>query len=91
MLGPLVKLFEIVGCMMEMRAPIVTEPVHVGLYGVDVFLLLPGRIGVVEAQAAVAAEFVSDAEIETDGLGVANVEVAVRLGREAAHNRFVTV
>ena len=40
-------------------------------------------VGVVEAQVAVAAELPGHAEIERDRLGVADVEVAVGLGRKA--------
>ena len=45
----------------------------------DVFLR---RVGVVEAQVAEAAELRGDAEIQADRLGVADVQVAVRLGRK---------
>ena len=50
---------------------------------VDVLLLLLDRVGVVEAQVAAPAELLRDPEVERDRLGVADVEVAVRLGREA--------
>ena len=40
-------------------------------------------IGVVEAQVALAAELGGEAEVEADRLGVADVQVAVGLGREA--------
>ena len=40
-------------------------------------------IGVVEAQVALAAELLRDAEIERDRLGVADMEIAVRLRRKA--------
>ncbi len=40
-------------------------------------------VGVVEAQVAAAAELLGDAEVEADGLGVADVEVAVGLGGKA--------
>ena len=56
MLGPVVELLEIVRGVIEMLAPIEAEPAHVALDGVDVFLLFLGRIGVVEAQMAAAAE-----------------------------------
>ena len=39
-------------------------------------------IGVVEAQVAEAAEFRGDAEVQADRLGMADVQVAVRLGRK---------
>src|SRR3546814_11722109 len=41
------------------------------------------RSGVVEAQVAQAAELGGDAEVQADRLGVADVQVAVGLGREA--------
>src|SRR6185312_15844745 len=83
MLGPLVKLLEIIRRMMEVRAPVVTEPAHVVHDGIDIFLLFLRRIGVVEAQRAMPAIFLSDAEIEANRLGVADMEIAVGLGRKA--------
>ena len=69
-----------------MLAPIEAEPAHVALDGVDIFLLFLGRVGVVEAQVAAAAEFLGDAEIEADRLGVADMQIAVRLRRKAGHH-----
>ena len=82
-LGPAVKLLEIIRGVIEVLAPVEAEPAHVALDGVDIFLLFLGRIGVVEAQIAVAAELLRDAEIEADRLGVADMQIAVRLGRKA--------
>ena len=72
-----------------MLAPVEAEPAHVALDGVDILLLFLGRVGVVEAQVAAAAELLGDAEVEADRLGVADVQVAVRLGRKAGHHRRV--
>ena len=72
-----------------MLAPIEAEPAHVAHDGVDIFLLFLGRVGVVEAQVAVAAEFLGDAEIETDRLGMADMQIAVRLRREAGDDGLV--
>ena len=66
-----------------MLAPVEAEPAHVALDGVDIFLLLLGRIGIVEAQVTAAAEFLGDAEIQADRLGVADMQIAVRLRRKA--------
>ena len=88
-LGPFVELLEIVGGVVEVLAPVEAEPAHVGLDRVDIFLLLLGRVGVVEAQAAMPAEFLRDAEIQADRLGVADMEIAVRLGREARDHGLV--
>ena len=45
-------------------------------------------VGVVEPEVADAAELGGEAEIEADGLGVADVEVAVGLGRKAGMIRL---
>src|SRR5215470_7852267 len=57
----------------------------VALDRVDVFLLLLRRVGVVEAQVAAAAIFLGHAEIDRDGLGVADVQIAVGLRWEPGH------
>src|SRR5262249_54484707 len=87
--GPGVELLEIVGRMVEVLAPVEAEPMHVGLDGVDILLLLPGRIGVVEPQVTATAELLRYAEIEADRLGVADVEVAVRLRRKPGDDSAV--
>src|SRR5580693_7441048 len=69
-----------------MLAPVEAEPADVFLNRVDVLLLFPDRVGVIEAQVAAAAELLGDPEVERDRLGVAEVEVSVRLGREARHD-----
>ncbi|OPZ03835.1 MAG: hypothetical protein BWZ08_02820 [candidate division BRC1 bacterium ADurb.BinA292] len=47
-----------------MLAPVEPEPADVLLDRVDVFLLFLRRVGVVEPQVALAAEFLRHAEIE---------------------------
>ncbi len=66
-----------------MLAPVEAEPAHVLLDRLDVLELLLDRVGVVEAQVAAAAELGGDPEVEADRLGVADVEIAVGLGRKA--------
>jgi hypothetical protein len=88
-LSPPIELLEIVGGVIEVLAPIEAEPAHVALDGIDIFLRLLDRIGVVVAQVAVAAELLSHAEIEADRLGVADMEIAVRLRRKAGDHAFV--
>ena len=87
-LGPAVEPLEIIRGVVEVLAPIEAEPAHVALDGVDIFLLFLGRIGVVETQIAAAAEFLRDAEIQADRLGVADMQIAVRLGRKAGDHLF---
>ena len=63
--------------------PAADEPVHVLGDGVHIFDVFLGRVGVVHAQIADAAELAGDAEVQADALGVADVQVAVRLRRKA--------
>ena len=84
---PVVQLLEIVGRVVEVLAPVEAEPAHVRLDGVDVRLLFLLRVRVVEAEVTAAAELVGDAEVEADRLRVADVQVAVRLRREARDDR----
>src|ERR1051325_1046568 len=65
--------------MVQMLAPVEAEPVYVPLDGVDVFLLLLRGVGVIEAKVAAAAVFCRQAEIQADRLGVAEMQIAVRL------------
>ena len=88
-LRPFIEAIEIIRGVERLAGPIVAEPAHIGLDGVDIFLLFLGRIGVVEAQVAVAGKLLRDAEIERDRLGVADMQVAVRLRREPGHDLLV--
>jgi hypothetical protein len=65
------------------RMPVEAEPVDGVDDRVDVLLLFLLRVGVVEAQVADAAVLLGEAEVEADALRVADVQVAVRLGRKA--------
>ena len=66
--------------------PAADEPVHVLGDGIHVFDVFLGRVGVVHAQVADAAEFAGDAEVQADAFGVADVQVAVRFRRKAGVN-----
>jgi hypothetical protein len=63
--------------------PSFDEPPDIGGDGVDVLNILLGGVGVVHAEIALSAELARDAEVEADGLGVADVKVAVGLRRKA--------
>ena len=81
--GPLIELFKVVRGVEQTVFPIETEPANVVDNAVDVFGFFLGRVGVVEAEIALAAEFIGEPEIQADRLGVADVEVAVGFGRKA--------
>jgi len=74
---------EIIRGPAHRAVPLETEPAHVILDGLRVFLALLLRVGVVEAQVAGALVILREAEVQADRLGVADVQITVRLGREA--------
>ena len=63
--------------------PVVAQPVDILLDRVDVLGIFLDRVGVVKAQVALAAKVLGHAEIDADRLGMADVQVAVGLGRKA--------
>ncbi len=81
--GPLVELLEVVGGEELPRAPGKAEPPDVTGDRIDVLLLFLLGIRVVEPEVAGPAELLCDAEVEAEGLCVADVQVAVGFGRPA--------
>jgi hypothetical protein len=83
---PVVEPVEIIRGVKQVASPVVTEPTHIGLNRIDVFLLFPDRIGVVEPQVTAPGKLLRDAEIERDRLGMTDMQVAVRLRRKPRHD-----
>ena len=81
--GPLVHLLEIVRGEEQPVAPVRADPAHVLDDGVHELLLFLGRVGVVEPQIEQPAEILRDAEIDPERLRVADMQIGVRLRREA--------
>jgi len=50
---------------------------------VDVLLAFAGGVGVIQTQVELAAVLVGNGPVDVDGLGTADVQIAVGLGREA--------
>ncbi len=84
--GPVVQLIEILRGVAHFTGPFEAQPFDVAFDGVDVFLIFLGRVGVVKTQVRDAAELLGQAEVDADRLGVADVQVAVGLRREASHD-----
>ncbi|MNH08227.1 hypothetical protein D3C79_676360 [compost metagenome] len=87
--GPVVQLAEIVRGIAHVAGPVEAQPLDVALDRVDVFLVFLGRVGVVESQVTDAAEFLGQAEVHADRLGVADVQVTVGLRRETGDDAAV--
>ena len=66
--------------------PVEAQPVHVSLDGVDVLVLsLPGLVSSKRREGTTAG-FGGDAEIQANRHDMADMQVAVRLRREAGHD-----
>ena len=69
--------------------PLVAQPAHVLHDRVHEVLVFLQRVGVVEAQVGAPAELGGQAEIQADGLGMAEVQIAVGLRRKPETELFV--
>jgi hypothetical protein len=87
-LGHRVELLEVVARVVEVAFAVMVlppgkaQPLHGVEDGIDVLLVFLDRVGVVEAHVAAAAVVLRQAEVQADRLGMANMQVAVGLGRE---------
>jgi len=68
---------EVVGCEVQVRAPVEAEPADRFENRIDIFLLLLLGIGVVEAHVACAAVVLGEPEVQADRLGVTIVQVTI--------------
>ena len=89
MQGIIVQLLEIVRGEEQPVLPVEPQPPDVGHDGIHILHFFLAGVGVIEPEVADAVEFGGDAEVEADGLGVADVEVAVGLRRKAGHHPAV--
>ena len=80
--GVFIELIEVVGGVMHVAGPLEAQPLHVLLNGIDVFGVFLHGVGVVETQIAQTAVFLGESEIDADGLGMADVQIAVGFGRK---------
>ena len=78
----LVDLVVLLGGVVDV-AVLEAEPMDVVLDGLDEFFLFLGGVGVVKAQVAHAAELFGCGKINGERLDMADVQVAIGLGREA--------
>ena len=65
------------------------EPLDVFFNGVDVFVVFFFGVGIIETQVAQAVIDIRQTEVQADGFGVTDVQVAVGFGREAGLDGFV--
>ncbi len=66
-----------------------TEPLDVFFDGVDVFVVFFFRVGVVETQVAQTVVNIRQTEVQADGFGVSDMQIAVGFGRKTGLDGFV--
>ena len=82
-----VELIEVVRCVIKMVTPLETEPVNIFFDRANIFSSFFGGVGIIKAEMADRALVLSgDPEVETDRLGVADMEIPVRLRRKPGHD-----
>ena len=81
--GVLVTLVKVVAAVEDAAVGVGTQPVQVLDDAVDVLLAFAGGVGVIQTQVELAAVLVGNGPVDVDGLGTADVQIAVGLGREA--------
>ncbi|OPZ88213.1 MAG: hypothetical protein BWY76_00057 [bacterium ADurb.Bin429] len=81
--SPLVHLLKVIRGVEDAVFEIGADPAHVLDDGIHVFLLFLRRVGVVEAQVELPVEVKRDTVVNPQRFGVADVQVGVRLRREA--------
>ncbi len=80
---------EVIGGVADMIPPVEIEPADVFDDGLHVLGLLLDRIGVIEAQVTGTPIFLRKSKIQADRFGVADMQIAVGLGREACLNAAI--
>ena len=80
--GVFIALLEVVAAVKDAAVGVGAQPVQVLQNAVDVLHVLPGGVGVVQAEVELAAVSLGDGPVDINGLGAADVQVAVGLRRE---------
>ena len=73
----------------QLIGPLKAQPFYVGFYAVNIFNFLFGGVGIIKTQVGLAAILNAKAKIEADAFGMANMQVAIGLGRKACEDGFV--
>ena len=85
--GALIHHLKIIRGVVEAVIPVEAQPVDILFDGIDVLRIFLGGVGVVHAQVAHSAEFISGAEVDAQRFAVADVKVAIGLRGEPGVDR----
>ena len=76
--GKIPKLLEIVAGIVDV-SPLETKPLDIVLDALDIFCILLNGVGVIEAQITCTTIFLGKSEIDSNSLGVSDVQIAIWL------------
>ena len=69
--------------------PVKAQPAYVIKNGLDIFLILIDRVCVIKTHEAVPGEFLHQAKIQKNRLGVPDVEIAIGFRRKSSDDLLV--
>ena len=81
-LGKLVAFLKVIAAVEDAAVGLRAQPFQVGQNALDVLVPLAGGVGIVIAQVELPAVMLGDLIVDVDGLGRADVQIAVWLWRE---------
>ena len=81
--GKIPQLLEVIGCVIFI-SPLEAQPFNVFLDGFYIFYIFLGRVGIIETKVAYASIALGYSEIQTNSLGMSDVQVSIRFRREAS-------
>ena len=87
--GHFIHFLEIIGGKVETVLIVGAQPLDILLDGFDELGFFLGGVGVIETQVELAAVLLGQSVVEQNALGMADVEIAVGLGRETGMHGIV--
>ena len=81
----IVQFLEVIRCMSQ-RCPLKSKPGHVFGYRLHVLLALLDLVGIVKTHECLAAILLSDAKVESNTLGMPDMQIAIRLRWKAGND-----
>ncbi|EJW99614.1 hypothetical protein EVA_12279 [gut metagenome] len=86
LLSVLIALLKIITAIVDSTVGNGTQPAQIFLNALDIFVVLTHRIGVVKTQIEFTSISFGDAPVNPDGLGAADVQVAIGFGWKTGMN-----
>ena len=83
--GEVIDGIEVIRGVTDVTAPGVAQPLYILLDGINVLLGFLLGVGIIKTQVALTTKSLGNTKVQANGLGMPNVQVAIRLWREPRH------